>query len=171
MLIEEESPAPAPAAVSGTSQKLLQLLRKRLRQLARVAFVLAIGLALAATAFAIWWLTSLNGLPGIGEPFDVAAFRAFSIPDDQNAFAFIRRANEKVTPIRGGAFVEGPFPDDLKFSWSIAKPKMREWAGENREALELFLQGAEQPDASLPAGRSNAFREFKNEYCNPQRPR
>jgi preprotein translocase subunit SecG len=71
MLIQNESPAPAPAAVNGTSQKLLQLLRKRLRQLARVTFVLAIGLALAATALAIWWLTSLNGLPDIGEPFDV----------------------------------------------------------------------------------------------------
>jgi hypothetical protein len=142
--------------VSGTSPKLVQLLRKRLRQLVRVTLVLAIGFAIAAAAFAIWWLTSLNGLPDIGDPFDVAAFRAFSIPDDQNAFAFIRRANEKVTPIRGGAFVEGPYPDDLKFSWSIAKPKMREWAGENREALELFLQGAEQPDASLPAGDHTA---------------
>ena len=102
MLIQNESPAPAPAAVSGTSQKLLQLLRKRLRQLARVTFVLAIGLALAATALAIWWLTSLNGLPDIGDPFDVAAFRAFSIPDDQNAFTFLRRANEKLTPMPGG---------------------------------------------------------------------
>ena len=45
MLIQTESPAPAPAAVSGTSQKLLQLLRKRLRQLARVTLVLAMGLA------------------------------------------------------------------------------------------------------------------------------
>ena len=42
--------------------------------------VLAIGLAVAATALAIWWLTSLNGLPDIGDPFDVAAFRAFSVP-------------------------------------------------------------------------------------------
>ncbi len=95
MLIHHESPAPAPLAVSGTSQKLLQLLRKRLRQLARITLVLAICLAVAASALAIWWLTSLNGLPDIGEPFDVAAFSAFSIPDDQNAFAFLRRAIEK----------------------------------------------------------------------------
>ena len=87
-------------AVSGTSQKLLQLLRKRLRQLLRVTFVLAICLALAATAFAIWWLTSLNGLPDIGDPFDVAAFRAFSVPDDQNAFTFLRRASEKAHSVR-----------------------------------------------------------------------
>jgi hypothetical protein len=137
----------SPAAVSGTSQKLLQLLRKRLRQLARVTFALAIGLALAATALAIWWLTSLNGLPDIGEPFDVAAFRAFSIPDDQNAFAFLRRAIEKLTPIRSW---EGPYPDGPKLSWSIANPKVREWAGENREALEVFLQGADRPDAAQP---------------------
>ena len=135
--------------MSGTSPKLLQLLRKRLRQLARVTLVLAICLAVAAAALAIWWSTSLNGLPDIGDPFDVAAFRAFSIPDDQNAFAFFRRANEKLTPIRSG---EGPYPDDPKFSWSIANPASREWAGENREALELFLQGADRPDAAHPAG-------------------
>ena len=126
------------------------MLRKRLRQLARVTLVLAICLAVAASAFAIWWLTSLNGLPDIGDPFDVAAFRAFRVPDDQNAFAFLRRANEKLTPIRGGG--KRPYPDDPKFSWSIANPKLREWAGENREALELFLQAADRPDASHPAG-------------------
>ena len=32
-------------------------------------------------------------------------------------------------------------PDELKFSWSIANPTWREWTLENREALELFLQG------------------------------
>src|SRR6516165_12038224 len=142
MLIQTESPA--PAAVSGTSQKLLQLLRKRLRQLARVTFVLAIGLPMAAAAFAIWWLTSLNGLPDIGEPFDVAAFRAFSIPDDQNAFTFLRRAEEKLTPS----------PSHLARSWSQADPKSREWVEANRQAIELFQQGADQSDAATPAGES-----------------
>jgi hypothetical protein len=144
MLIQNESPAPAPAAVSGTSQKLLQLLRKRLRQLARVTFVLAIGLALAATAFAIWWLTSLNRLPDIGDPFDVAAFRAFRVPDDQNAFTFLRRAEEKLTPS----------PSHLALSWSQADPKLREWVEANRQAIELFQQGADRSDAANPAGES-----------------
>jgi hypothetical protein len=139
----------SPVAVSGKPSKTVELLRKRLRQLLRVVVVLAACLAVAATAFAIWWFNSLNGLPDIGDPFDVAAFRAFSIPDDQNAFAFFRRAHEKLTPIRWG---EGPHPEDRKFSWSIANPKWREWAGENREAFELFLQGAEQADAANPAG-------------------
>ena len=151
MLIQHENPAPAPAVVSGASQKLLQLVRKRLRQLARVTLVLAICLAVAAAALAIWWSTSLNGLPDIGDPFDVAAFRAFKVPDDQNAFTFFRRANEKLTPMRGFDG-KGPYPEDPKFSWSLTNPRLREWAGENREALELFLRGAEQPDASLPTG-------------------
>jgi hypothetical protein len=134
--------------VSGKPSKSVQLLRKRLRQLLRVVVVLAACIAVAATAFAIWWFNSLNGLPDIGDPFDVAAFRTFSIPDDQNAFAFLRRAIEKTTPIQWG---EGPHPDDPKFSWSIAHPNARKWAEENREALVLFLQGADSPDAAHPA--------------------
>jgi len=75
----------SPAAVSGTSQKMLQLLRKRLRQLVRVMLVVTICLAVASGALAIWWLNSLSGLPDIGDRFDVEAFRSFSLPDDRNA--------------------------------------------------------------------------------------
>ena len=109
-----QSECPAPAAGSGTSPKLLRLLRKRLRQLARVTLVLAIALALVAVALTIRWLTCLNGLPDIGDPFDVAEFRAFSVPDELNAFTFKRRAWEKLTPLRGLVWGEGAYPDDLK---------------------------------------------------------
>ena len=37
-------------------------------------------------------------------------------------------------------------------SWSQADPKVREWVEANRQALELFQQGAEQSDAAHPAG-------------------
>jgi hypothetical protein len=140
----------APVTVSGGSSKMLQLLRKRLRQLLRVTLVLASCGAMAAGIFAIWWLTSLNGLPDIGEPFDVAEFRAFSIPDEHNAFTYLRRAQEKCVPFN--EWGQGAEPSDTKFSWSIAIPKLREWAGLNQEALELFQEAAEQPDAANPAG-------------------
>jgi hypothetical protein len=44
-------------------------------------------------------------------------------------------------------------------SWSIANPALRKWAGENREAFELFLQRAEQADAANAAGdhKDNRF--------------
>ncbi len=89
-----------PVASSAGSSKLLRLLRMRLRQLVRVTLVLVIGLAVAVTAIGVWWLTSLNGLPDIGEPFDFDAFRAVSVPDNQNAFAYLRRG-EKAHPPSG----------------------------------------------------------------------
>lgn len=139
MTTRTESPAP----VSGASPKLLQLLRKRLRQLSRVALVVAIGLAIAGAGLAIRWLTSLNGLPDIGEPFDVAAVRAFHIPDEQNAFTFFRRANERL-----GSFPLSPGREAgaAMVEWSMADPEVRAWVEANRPALELFLRGAECPD-------------------------
>jgi hypothetical protein len=148
MLTQHESPAPAlataPSDVSGTSRKLRQLLGKRFRQLLRVMFVLVVCLALAATALTIWWLTSLNGLPDLGDPFDVAAFRAFHVADDQNAFTFLRRAEEALTPA----------PPRVAPSWSEADPLLRAWVEANRQAIELFQQGAEQSDAANPGGDS-----------------
>jgi hypothetical protein len=137
----------SPAAVIGTSSKTLHLLRKRLRQVARVTLVLAIGLALAATALAVWWSTSLNGLPDIGDPFDVAAFRALRVPEDRNAFAFLRRADRMLTewPV-----LPRPVGQSAPtVAWSKADPKLRAWVEANRPALEVFQRGAEQLDAGL----------------------
>ncbi len=125
-----------------------QLLLKRLRQLLRATIALAICLVIAAAALTIWWLTSLNGLPDIGEPFDVAAFRSFRVPDDQNAFTYLRRVNEKLTPIRGEKGAYGTNHGARNFSWASASPMWREWAEANHEAFKLFQLGARQPDAS-----------------------
>jgi hypothetical protein len=127
------TPSESPVAVSGKPSKMVELLRKRLRQLLRVVVVLAACVAVAATAFAIWWLNSLNGLPDVGDPFDVAAFRAFRIPDDQNAFAWLRRANQMLT--------RPPLSVDFR------DPRLREWVEASRPAVELFIKAAERPDA------------------------
>ena len=140
----------SPAAVSGTSSKTLQLLRKKLRQLLRITLVLTICLAVAAGALAIWWLNSLNGLPDIGDPFDLAAYRAFRVPDDQNAFVLLRRADGLVTPRP-----DLPRAVDVSFptvSWSKADPKLQAWVEANRQAIELFQQAAAIPDAADPVG-------------------
>ena len=122
----------SPAAVSGTSSKTLQLLRKRLRQLLHVMLVLTIGLAVAATALAIRWLTSLNGLPDIGDPFDVAEFRAFRIPDEQNAFTLVRRASQKLTHV--------------PLALPLDDPRLHDWFEANRPLVDLFIQAAECAD-------------------------
>src|SRR5262245_45282456 len=132
MLTQDESPAAAAAAVSGTSRKLLGLLRKRLRQLLRITLVLVICVALAATALAIWWLRSLDGLPDIGDPFDVAEFRAFRIPDEQNALILMRRAADKFTP--------------MHLNVSMDDPRLHDWFEANRPLVERFIQAADQAD-------------------------
>ena len=133
------TPSEGVVEVTGKPSKLAQLLRKRLRQLLRVAVVLAACLAVAATAFAIWWLNSLNGLPDIGDPFDVAAFRTFNLPDDQNAFTFFRRAWKAAEPV--------------PWEFSEANLEFRAFVAANRPAVELILKGAEQGDGiSGPVG-------------------
>ena len=144
MLTQHDIPALAPAAVSGTSQKLLQSLWGRLRQLVRVTLVLAICLVLAATALAIWWMTSLNGLPDIGDPFDVNAIRGFTVADDENALTFLRRAHERLLSfpvLPPTVHIAAPM-----VTWSQADPMLRAWVEVNRPALELFQMGAARSD-------------------------
>src|SRR6516165_12246292 len=156
-------PSETPVAVSGKPSKTVALLRKRLRQLLRVIVVLAACIAVAAMVLAIWWLNSLNGLPDIGDPFDVAAFRSFSLPDEQNAFTYLRRADQKLTPFPELPRAVGPSVWD--FSWSKANPKVRAWVEANRQALELFRQGAEQSDATLDLAADPEH--FWNNSVNP----
>ncbi len=97
----------------------------------------------------LWWATQLWGLPDIGDPFAVAAFRAFTIPDNRNAFVLYRQAAERLKPIsdfekRTSSQV------NLLARWSKTTPQLRQWLEENREALELYRQGAERPDALDP---------------------
>ena len=52
------------------------------------------------TAPPLWWATQLMGLPDVGDPFDVEAFRAKTIPDDRNAFVLYRQAVVLYKPLR-----------------------------------------------------------------------
>jgi hypothetical protein len=102
-------------------------------------------LAMIATPV-IWWSMQLLGLPDIGEPFDVQAFRSFRIPDDRNAFVLYREAAKRLKPL-DPKFKWSPlnFPQDPSWPKSIADA--RRWVDENREAMDLYRQGTERPDA------------------------
>ncbi len=91
----------------------------------------------------IWWWTQLLGLPDIGDPFDVAAFRAFKIPDDRNAFVLYRQAARSLKP-----WGRGQSDKINRYSRLVrANPEIERWVEDNREAMELFRQGTERPDA------------------------
>ena len=82
-----EESAVAVAAASSSWQKMTQLLRKWLRRLMWASLSLGACVIVIGGSLAIWWLASLRNLPDIGDPFDVAEFRKFQIPDDQNKFS------------------------------------------------------------------------------------
>ena len=92
--------------------------------------------------------TGLIGLPDVGDPFDVAAFHAFSVPDDQNAFVMFRQAATSSarfptcpTPrLRrpDACVVPGVIPRFVSGSRAIAKP----WL--------FFQQATRRPDGITP---------------------
>ncbi len=124
----------------------------------------------------LWWSIQLIGLPDVGDPFDAESFRSMTIPEDRNAFVLYRQAADRLRPLdlalesSGTRFV-GVLPMvsgtlttetpgrsrdekiDLLADWSKADPRVRRWAEANREAMALYRQGAERPDA-LDAGRA-----------------
>jgi hypothetical protein len=108
---------------------------------------LAIGVAAGLVAFAcvsIYRIRSLNGLPDIGDPFDVAAaLRPIEIPDEQNAYVVYASAHP-------GRF---QFPTALEgvdfkpLTWSKARPEVRAFVEQKRPAMEKWRVGSERPDA------------------------
>ncbi len=115
----------------------------------RVCSILLVLLAILA-APALWWEAQLFGLPDVGDPFDVAAFRSRTIPDDRNAFVLYNQAAAQVKPLRE-YFKRPKTSDELFARWSKADEDLRRLLAENREALAIYRQGTERPDALDPA--------------------
>ena len=94
----------------------------------------------------LWWRVQLLGLPDIGDPFDVKAFRAFTIPDDRNAYVLYHQAMTRLKPWYPHSKTAGN-RINMRAPWSKAIPELRQWAEENREALAIYRRGTERPDA------------------------
>jgi hypothetical protein len=103
----------------------------------------------------LWWSVQLLGLPDVGDPFDVQAFRSFTIPDDRNAVVLYLRAADRLKPLNTSSRKQGE-KIDPHVPWSQAHPEVRRWVEESREAMALYRQGTERPDAFNPADPSDA---------------
>jgi hypothetical protein len=130
-------------------------------------------LGLGITGAGVWWATQLNGLPDIGDPFDVEAFEAQTIPDEQNAFPLYRQAVARLSPLHGQTLDLSPRGMNAKLMdpWSQTKPAYQSLVLDNREALDLFLAGTERPEIGTPPPQrfSNAWHELLSvplfEFC------
>jgi hypothetical protein len=139
---QDEAAQPVATNAPPRQPRLRRYLARRGRQLLRLSIALGIGLVFTAAVLEIYRGAGLIGLPDIGDPFDVAAFREFRIPADQDAFVLFRRAQDKVTRmpyVPRSVSKTGP-------SWSSAAPELRDWFAANRELLEMFQHAAERAD-------------------------
>jgi hypothetical protein len=158
-----ETPARTQPAASPASSRLVCLLRSRLRQLLFAAAALTVVLAVGAAAFTAWWLNSLNGLPDVGDPFDVAAFCALQTPDEENSFLLLRQALYKLAPLPELPRTAGA--GGLTGGWSTAHPKLQGWVNANREALQLFVGATGKADGIAHSPRQSYSR--RNDYVRP----
>ena len=115
--------------------------RRHFVALRLLGFVVA-GLA-TVTAVSIWRIRSLDGLPDVGDPFDVAAaLRPIDLPDEQNAYVAYAAADS----------VRFRWPQELAkvdfktLTWSSGQ-SVRDFVDQKRPALELWREGSERPDA------------------------
>ena len=105
----------------------------------RICCVVLVLLAIVAGP-PVWWATQLMPLPDIGDPFDVAAFRSFTIPDDRNACVLYRQAATLLKP--GAEYLKTSRNSvELFARWSNADAQLRRLVEENREALASSPEG------------------------------
>ncbi len=108
------------------------------RRIRRLALALA-ALALAgSSAFVTWRTMSLDGLPDVGDPFDVEAF-CRPIPDETNAFVLYKQAS---------ALLPKEPDSNSNNDWKTADSEQRAWFDRSQEALATWRRGTERPDAS-----------------------
>ena len=133
---------------SGTTRVILRLMW-------RIVLLGVSGSVVTAAVLIAWRLTALLGLPRAKDSFDMAAFRAFEVPAERDAF--------DIYPVAAARFKRFANPDDwfgpleaaVGRGWQAAGKEAQSWLIENREALDLWRQAADRPETSLriPGGR------------------
>jgi hypothetical protein len=97
-------------------------------------------------ALIAWRTMSLDGLPDIGDPFDVEVF-CRPIPDESNAFVLYQQAVERL----------GKEPEGIISLWGSAREVDRKWLADSREAMAIWRRGTERPDALYGSPREMSY--------------
>jgi hypothetical protein len=110
----------------------------------RVILLVAMLVVAGGSASLTWWMTTLSGLPDIGDPFDVSSVVDPPVPDDENAFTLYREAVAKLVAE----------PSDMTYNWATAGPVEKGWLERNRPAMEIWRRGTERSRALYIPARS-----------------
>lgn len=116
----------------------------------KVGIPLAILLMLAAIPLG-YRSARIASLPPIDEPFDVEAFCAVTIPDDENAFVEYRQAFDLFVDDTASSS-DWDYYDDLnRGRWEHVPAAFEKWISANEKSIEKWLKGTQKPNAmSVP---------------------
>ncbi len=149
MVAQEQTTESSATPAAASPSRLRRWAARRARQLLWAVAIMAVTLFVTTAGVLVWRWSGLIGLPDIGDPFDVDAFRAFRIAEDQDAMVLYREAEAKLSQMPVLPLNVRRAQRKGAIGWSKADPKMRDSALANREALDLFRRTAEQPDAMV----------------------
>jgi hypothetical protein len=117
---------------------------ERARGRKRLALVVFYCIVVCAIGLMLWRQSRLAGLPDVGDPVDAAPLYALRVPDEQNAFVLYAKASAKAhrdsaieKRLLGGTYAWPAAADTEGIAFLAA----------NEEALSLWREGCERPDA------------------------
>jgi hypothetical protein len=123
----------------------------------------AATVVLFLAGLAAWWFLirdPLRGLPDVGEPFDVTAFIALDVPENQNAFLLYEQAQRSYAQndrARRRQILEkcGEWKEPAlgHLDWSAVSRGARAWLDANQKELDLWKNAT-----ALPAFQSHRLR-------------
>jgi hypothetical protein len=136
MFMETPMKAMAPSEPGAVPQRRVTRIR---------LFALAVVATLAVmSGVSVWRMRSLNDLPDVGDPFDVAEARKLVVmSDDDNAYVKFEEARRQLTRFTYAL----SRADWAKLTWSKAGKDVCDYVQLNHPALATWRQGSERPDA------------------------
>jgi hypothetical protein len=98
------------------------------------------------------WLMQLTGLPDVGDPFDVAAYRASTVPDERNAFVLYKQAVALLNLKPAYLTASG-----VKADTRAGQRLYRKFAGGPTKTVRRWLCTARAPSGPTPSTLRSAW--------------
>lgn len=136
----KDSPSPETSSPERGKSRWLILFKPKVGIPLAILFVLA----MIPLAYRSWRISSL---PPIDEPFDVEAFCAETIPDEENAFVEYREALDLFVTDTATVEEWGVQDDLYRGRWEHAPAAFTIWISDNEQSVEKWLEGTRKPDA------------------------
>jgi len=111
-----------------------------------LAVLAAISATMVVTLAILMHCIQLQEVPDIKEPFDLDKFGHVDVAPEDNAFELYRAASAKLVSQTNASRTDA-VDAVLYGGWLKSSEELRDWLEENREALELFRQASERPEA------------------------